>query len=176
MKRAAFTSLEVVIALFILALMTLMFVATLPIATYGARYGNSYATAASLVNHKINQLEEVGYYAMDGTQLLSKGIVDSSTPMPTANPNGMTTATLEFTDVDKLWKFFAQGQTTGGARHTGTDAPTGTIAIAPYTPSVVTVSGTNIAKVIQATVTVAWTPSGRPRSEYSVTTLIPRKK
>jgi prepilin-type N-terminal cleavage/methylation domain-containing protein len=175
-KRRGFTLLEITVALVIFAIMILMFVATIPIATRSAKYGNTYAVASSLALHKINQLEGLGYTQMDGTLLETKKVIDPGWSGNTPNTKGMETITAEFTDSDKLWKFFPGGETTTGVRNTGAGAPKGIIVLEPLTESKKTVAGTEIATLIRATITIEWEVARKPISRFTVTRLIPQNK
>jgi prepilin-type N-terminal cleavage/methylation domain-containing protein len=175
-KRRGFTLLEITIALVIFAIMILMFAATIPIATRSAKYGNTYAVASSLALHKINQLEGLGYTQMDGPLLEVKQVIDSGWTGNTPNPNGMETITAEFTDADKLWKFFPGGETTTGTRNTGAGAPKGIIKLEPLAESKKMVGGTEIATIIRASITIEWEVARKPTSRFTVTRLIPQNK
>jgi prepilin-type N-terminal cleavage/methylation domain-containing protein len=174
--RRGFTLLEITIALMIFAIMILMFAATIPIATRATKYGNTYAVASSIALHKVNQLEGLGYTQMDGTVLQTKGVLDSGWAGNTPNTRGMEAITGEFTDADKLWKFFPGGESTTGLRNTGIDAPKGSITLEPFMPSVKTISGTQVASLIRATITIEWRVAKNPISKFTVTRLIPQTK
>jgi prepilin-type N-terminal cleavage/methylation domain-containing protein len=175
-RHRGFTLLEITVALVIFAIMILMFVATIPIATRSAKYGNTYAVASSLALHKINQLEGLGYTQMDGPVLEAKKVIDPDWAGNTPNPKGMEAITAEFTDTDKLWKFFPGGETTTGVRNTGAGAPKGFITLEPLEESKKMKGGTEIATVIRATITIEWEVARKPISRFTVTRLIPQNK
>ena len=160
----------------IFTIMILLFAAIIPIATRSTKYGNTYAVASSMALHKINQLESLGYTQMDGAVLETKQVVDSGWSGASPNPNGMETVSGEFTEVDKLWKFFPGGETSSGTRNTGAEAPKGILTLEPWTASVQTIGGIKIASLIRATVTLEWQVGKNPRSKFTVTRLIPKAK
>lgn len=90
--RRGFTLVEPLVGIFILALTGAMFYALMPTATKtGKMVGNS-SQAASLVQHKIDQLRGVGYGRLTYKELSNAGIVDTS-------PN---TSPFSFKVVDNL--------------------------------------------------------------------------
>jgi prepilin-type N-terminal cleavage/methylation domain-containing protein len=175
-SKSGFTLLEITIALIIFAVMILMFVATIPIATRATKYGNNYGVASSLALHKINQLEALGYTQMDGPILQAQNVIDAGWTGNTPNTYGMETISAEFTEADKLWKFFPGGETTTGTRNTGADAPSGTIVLEPLAASVKTKSGIDIASLVRATITIRWKVGQNPTSKFTVTRFIPKTK
>ena len=175
--KNAFTILEVVMALVVLMFMAIMVTAVVPISLRTVRTSSDFTQATSLVQHKVNQLQDAGYTSITGPGLGQSGlkIIDGTPGTPATNTLGDATATFEFTDADKLWQYFAGGRDDTGVRVTNATSPRGYLYIAPYAPS----SYTNAASVteyglIRATVTVQWWTSKGQMQSFSATTLIPR--
>lgn len=164
-------------SLIIVLFMVLMVAAVVPSSLRTSRYSADYSQAASLVQHKVNQLQDAGYNAMTGPSLGGGGlkIVDGSPGSPATNPLGDQSATFEFTDRDYLWQYFPGGMDDSGAQVTGTGSPHGYIYLAPYAPSAYTnTAGATEYGLIRATVTVQWWTSKGNMQSFSGTTLIPR--
>ena len=168
-----FTIIEVMLALFIFLMMTLMFAAVVPTAARSARYANAHAYAAVICQRKIDQLTEAGWDKLNQTDLLSLGIIDS-TP---ATTNGNATI-YYFSDnnssgntnnPDNLNQFFSGGTNSA-------TKPTGTIRIEPWSEgnATVTIGGVPTTVLDKVTVTIAWRDGrGAPQS-FSMTTLMTR--
>lgn len=173
----AFTIMEVVLSLLIVLFMVVMVAAVVPSSLRTSRYSTDFSQAASLVQHKINQLQDAGYNGMNAPNLGGHGlaIIDGSPNSPATNPLGDQSVTFEFTDRDKLWQSFAGGVDATGARITGSNTPRGYIYLAPYSPSAYTnTAGATEYGLIRATVTVQWWTSKGNMQAFSGTTLIPR--
>jgi type II secretory pathway pseudopilin PulG len=173
----AFTITEVVLSLLIVLFMVVMVAAVVPSSLRTSRYSADFSQAASLVQHKINQLQDAGYNGMNGPNLGGSGlaIVDGSPSAPATNPRGVETVTFEFTDRDKIWQYFAGGMDSTGVQLTGANSPHGYIYLAPYAPSAYTnAAGASEYGLIRATVTVQWWTSKGNMQAFSGTTLIPR--
>ena len=175
--RSAFSIVEVVLSLVVLMFMVLLVAAVLPISLRNARYNADFSQATSLVQHKLNQLQDAGYANMTGPLLGSTGlsIVDGSPNTPASNGLGAASATFEFTERDHLWEFFSGGMDAEGNRVTHGNIPRGYLYIAPYSPSAYTNAvGQTEYGLIRATVTVQWWTSKGNLQSLSGTTLIPR--
>ncbi|WP_309721785.1 hypothetical protein [Armatimonas sp.] len=175
--KNAFTILEVVLALVVLMFMAIMVTAVVPISLRTVRTSSDFTQATSLVQHKVNQLQDAGYTNLTGPGLGQNGleIVDGTPGTPATNTLGNATATFEFTDTDKLWQYFAGGMDDTGARVTNATSPRGYLYIAPYAPSSYTnAAGATEYGLIRATVTVQWWTSKGQIQSFSATTLIPR--
>ena len=176
-EKHSFTILEVVLAMVVMLFMTILVAAVVPISLRTAHYNSDFTHAASLVQHKINQLQDAGYYAIDGPTLGQNGlkIVDGTPGSPANNLNGSQSCDFEFTDTDKLWQYFSGGMDSAGNRVTDSRSPRGFIYISPYEPSQFDNAALGMKYgLIRATVTVQWwTSKGRMQS-FSGTTLIPR--
>jgi len=168
---------EVVLSLVVLMFMVLLVAAVLPISLRNSRYNSDFSQATSLIQHKINQLQDAGYTNMTGPLLGGNGlsIVDGNPGTPATNDRGTESATFEFTEHDHLWEFFNGGMDADGNRVTTGNRPRGYLYIAPYTPSAYTnAAGQPEYGLIRATVTVQWWTSKGNMQSLSGTTLIPR--
>ena len=152
--------LEVVISLLFFTMMALLTAAVVPMAARSSRQGNDFNQASSLLLHKIDQLQALGYARLDAGSLASLGVVDNAGTLPAANPNGVLSGTATFSSADKLAAYFVG---------TGTD-PKGEIALAPYAPS----ARGAIYTVIEATVTVSWRDVRGQAHSQAMRTLIPK--
>jgi type II secretory pathway pseudopilin PulG len=175
--KSAFTILEVVLSLVILLFMGIMVTAVLPITLGMTRTTSDFNHAASLVQHKINQLQDAGYTSLTGPSLGQSGlrIVDGTPATPATNATGSATATFEFTDCDRIWQYFSGGMDETGNQVVNATSPRGYLYLAPYAPSAyVNAAGVTEYGLVRATITVQWwTSKGKPQS-FSATTLIPR--
>lgn len=173
----AFTIMEVVLSLVIVLFMVVMVAAVVPSSLRTSRYSADYSQAASLVQHKINQLQDAGYSGMTGPNLGGNGldIVDGNPSTPATNTLGDQTASFEFTQRDHLWQYFQGGMDSTGAQVTGANSPRGYIYLAPYGPSAYTnTAGATEYGLVRATVTVQWWTSKGNMQSFSGTTLLPR--
>lgn len=94
--NAGFSLVEVVIGIFILAMTATIFGALVPSALKTGKMMGNHQQAASLVQHKVDQLRGVGYGRLTYAELKNAGIVDSS---PTGSP-------YSFKTVDGLASLF----------------------------------------------------------------------
>jgi hypothetical protein len=164
---------EVVMALFILLMMTLMVAAVLPITTRMTRSSNTYASALAICQRKIDQLQEAGWGKLDTTSLLALGIIDSTAPVISGdvatytftNNNNPTPGAPNPADksYDNLGDFFPG---------TGANAPTGTIRVQTMEGGTVNISDYNQPVMRRVTVTVSWQEPVGPRQTFSMTALI----
>jgi len=84
----AFTLVEVMTALMVFVVIVLIFGTSLPVTRQTSRMNGQYTQAASLCQHKIDQLRGMGYGKLTYTSLKSSGVIDAS---PTASPFSFTT-------------------------------------------------------------------------------------
>ena len=163
---------EAVFSLFLLLLMALLLAATLPVSARSTRMSADYIAAQALVNEKITELQNLGYGEINGPSLgqNGEGIVDGTPAEPTAaqNADGSKVFSLPFTDCEAI------NDAIGVRATTGTNAPSGTIAFAPYIPSGVTTNGATTYSLIRATVYIRWRDSRGQARQASGTTLIPK--
>ena len=176
-QRSGFTFVEVMLAMMVLTSILVIVGATLPVMARSARYATDFNQAQSLVMHKIAQLQEAGYDKIEGSDLnqSSLDIVDGTDTAPLNNANGDQSATLEFTLVDNLWRFFPGGTNSSGTQNTtSTTRPRGYIFIEPFTPSAIVNGSSTTYNLIRITVTVQWWGWGSRNQmhDYSASTLI----
>jgi Flp pilus assembly protein TadG len=166
-----FTLFEVILALFIFLMMSLMFSAVVPTAARSARYGNSYNYAVALAQRKVDQLQEAGWGKLNETDLRSLGIIDAS-----AGVSNGTATTYSFTtnntatnaaNADNLAQYFPGG-TSPATR------PTGTIRVEPWAPSTVFVGGVPQDTLKRITVTISWRDARGAPSSFSISSLVTR--
>jgi prepilin-type N-terminal cleavage/methylation domain-containing protein len=81
--RPGYSLIEVIVAMTLFSLATLVFAALFPAAARTSRMNNQYAQAVSLAQHKIDQMRAVGYGRLDYTDLLAASIIDAT---PNASP------------------------------------------------------------------------------------------
>ena len=143
-----------------LTMMTLMFAAVFPMAVRGAQYSSNYAQAATLAQHKLDQLRSAGFSRLftptGDNSLTSLNIIDAVNA-----PNS-----YDFTTADSL----VSSGTTQGYFPPGS---AGTVTIVDYasTPTGAAngVPGNTLAYV---TVTLVWTNTGVANSSYSTSAVI----
>ena len=111
-SRRGFTWLELLVAIFIVAMSGAIFAGLLPMAGKTQMMAGNYQQAASLLQHKLDQLRAVGYGRLNYDELSDAGIVDAS-------PSNLP---YEFDQVDNLTSVFKSA--------------TGTIAIATYSSDI----------------------------------------
>lgn len=160
-RRQGFTLIELTIGFLVFWMIILLFGAIFPVAMRGSNAGSSYAQAAQIAQHKIDQCRQQGYtniYDISGggaviTHLSQIGIVDA-TPAAVQNPSGFPadSVSYSFTNVDNLGN---------GAPLPGS---TGTLTIGPPAGPL---AGT--AQVVMVTVTIAW-PKASGQGAGSLTT------
>jgi prepilin-type N-terminal cleavage/methylation domain-containing protein len=81
--RRGFTLVEIVVAVFLLAMAVLMFGAFYPTAARTSRMSGNHSQAISEVQHKVDQLRAVGYGRLTYSELRAASIIDAS---PNASP------------------------------------------------------------------------------------------
>ncbi len=158
-----FTIAEVALALIVFAMMTVMFAAVFPMAVRGAQYSSNYAQAATLAQHKLDQLRSAGYSRLFNdpqntalTKLTGLNIVDA------VNADG----SYDFTTADSLDN---SGTTTGYFP----PGSTGTVTIVDYaTTPAGAADGAPSNVLAYVTVKFVWTNTGSANSSYSASTII----
>jgi prepilin-type N-terminal cleavage/methylation domain-containing protein len=100
--RPGFSLVEVLVAMTLFSIATLVFAALFPAAARTSRMNNNYAQAVSLAQHKIDQLRAVGYGRLNYTDLLAAGIIDAS---PVTSPYRFDQQSVADT-ADDLANFF----------------------------------------------------------------------
>jgi len=146
-----FTLAEVVLALMVFLMMTLMFAAVFPIAIRAAHYSNDYAQAALLAQHKVDQLRSAGIDKLNFSDLTGLGIVDQ-------NPDA-TGPSYTFTGVDNLDSFFPNGTT-------------GVISVTDYSTLSHVSNPPPAGTVYVVTVTLTWPGSGTVSGSYSTSAMM----
>lgn len=153
-SRHGFTIAEVALAMIIFTMMTLMFAAVFPMAVRGAQYSSNYAQAATLAQHKLDQLRSAGYSRLftptGNNSLTSLSIIDS------VNVDG----SYDFTSADSL----INNGTTKGYFPPGS---TGTVTVSNYTAN-----GAPNGTLAYVTVKLVWTNTGIASSSYSASAII----
>jgi prepilin-type N-terminal cleavage/methylation domain-containing protein len=81
--RPGYSLVEVIVAMTLFSLATLVFAALFPAAAKTSKMNNLYAQAVSLAQHKVDQMRAVGYGRLNYTDLLAAGIIDAT---PNASP------------------------------------------------------------------------------------------
>ena len=159
-RQRGFTIMEVVLAMTVFLMMTLMFAAAFPLTVRAAQSSSNYAQATQVAQHKIDQLRAAGYGSLNGAALAGLGIIDSATAVtnPAGLPAGSTS--YSFTTVDNLVG-------TAASPLSGYFAPgsTGTVTISPDSNSG---SGT----VLDVSVLISWTGGSGASGNYSVSAVI----
>ncbi|MDQ2799699.1 MAG: prepilin-type N-terminal cleavage/methylation domain-containing protein [Armatimonadota bacterium] len=157
LARRGFTMMEVMLALTVFLLMTLMFAAAFPVVLRAAQTSSNYAQAGELAQHKIDQMRAAGVAQLNYANLVNLNVIDPMAQPPTGLP-----ATFNFASVDNL----ANGNGTSGYFPTGS---TGTITIVDYhTVNAAVPAG----QVDYVTVTIAWPGGGNAAGSYKVSAMI----
>lgn len=108
----AFTLIEVMIAMMVIASGAVILYAVAPMAAKTGKMVGNYQQAASIVQHKIDQLRGVGYGRLVYDEMLDAGIIDAA---PNASP-------YSFATVDALTSVYKTA--------------TGTLEVADYNANV----------------------------------------
>lgn len=165
-QGAGFTLMEIVLALTIFTMMTLMFAAVFPIAVRGAQFSNYYNQATLLGQHKIDQIRSAGFSVLQdptGSQststssLVSRNIIDSNSLSGSTVPY-----TAAFTAIDNL----ASSGTVQGLFPAGS---TGTLSVVDYHTLNAAVPAN---KVDYVTVTINWSGAGLSTGSYQVSAVV----
>ena len=85
--KLGFTLIEVMVAIFLVALGAIMYSALMPMAAKGSRMVSNYQQASSLVQNKIDEVRAVGYGRINYANLQAAGIIDAT---PTSSPYSFT--------------------------------------------------------------------------------------
>lgn len=109
--RRGFSLVEVVVAVFLLAMAVLMFGAFYPTASRSSRMSGNHSQAISEVQHKVDQLRAIGYGRLTYSELRAAGVID-------ATPN---TLPYSFTAVDGLQNLLPNASGTINISPAGTD-------------------------------------------------------
>lgn len=91
-RQAGHTLVEVMLALFMLTVCTIIFGSTLPAAFESRAKADNYNMATSLAQKQLEAIRSVGFDNCSASALASRGLIDSSTPV--------STDTFSFTSVD----------------------------------------------------------------------------
>lgn len=110
--RRGHTLVEVMIAIFVVASCALMFSALVPPSVKTEKMVGNYQQAASLVQHKVDQLRAVGFGRLTYSELSDAGIIDQS-------PNSLP---FSFVGVDELNSIYP--------------SPTGTVMVEDFSANV----------------------------------------
>jgi len=94
-RKYGFSLAEVIIAIFLIALGAVMLGAMFPMASKTGKMVGNHEQAASIVQHKIDQLRGVGYGRLTFSELYDAGIIDNKSTQP-----------YEFTQADELAKIY----------------------------------------------------------------------
>ena len=94
MRRRGFSLIEVLIAIFLVVTCMMIVVATMPIATASRTKADLVSRATGLAQKQIEALRGVSYPNLTPTQMLTYGLIDSTTPV--------ATNTYSFTNADAL--------------------------------------------------------------------------
>lgn len=132
-RSRGFSLTEVIIALFVFSLLTIIFAGSLMVSNAATGINGQYAQALSLCQHKIDQLRAVGYGRLTFSELEDAEIIDSS---PTTSPyrftvrdgvadilpNGTTSVTIANSASDSRVKIVTVTVTWRSASHRVTNS------------------------------------------------------
>ena len=104
-RKSGFTLIEALVAILVISMTAGIFFSLIPMAFKTGKMVGSHQQAASLVQHKIDQMRGVGFGRLNYSELVDAGVID---PTPASSP-------FSFRDVDGLGSIYAK--------------PTGTITI-----------------------------------------------
>lgn len=111
-RRRGFSLVEVMVSIFLVAATGAVFYGLAPMAARTGKMVGNYQQAASMVQHKVDQLRGVGFGRLTYSELRNAGIVDT---LPNTSP-------YRFNTVDSLTSLFP--------------AATGTITVTDYNANV----------------------------------------
>jgi type II secretory pathway pseudopilin PulG len=112
-KRSGFTLVEAVVSMMIVAASAGVFFALLPMSFKTGKMVGTHQQAASLIQHKVDQMRGVGYGRLSYAELKDAGIIDASPgsqPYSFKTVDGLTaiysvpTATITITDYSATVK------------------------------------------------------------------------
>ena len=173
-SRQGFSLVEVMLALVIFTMMTLMFAAVFPVALRAAKYSANYSQAALIAQHKMDQVRGGGFDKLDYASLRGLGVVDALA----SAPSSVTPQAYSFSGVDNL---LGNGTGTAGVFPPGsmavlvvTDYSTSTPVTLPdgttYTPR--SSSSLDPGSVRLATILIRWQGAGTAPATYTASALI----
>lgn len=136
-RRRGFSLTEVIIALFVLALLITLFAGSMMVSNAATGLNGQYAQALSLCQHKMDQLRAEGYGKLDWTDL--HGLVLDETPI---------TSPYSFAQIDDIASVLALKDKQGNI----VQKPTATVSI---------VDSPTDNRVRIVTVTVSWRSTSR---------------
>lgn len=166
-SQSGFTLMEVVLAMVIFLMMSVMFAAVFPIAVRAGKLSNNYAQAAQLAQHKIDQVRAAGINKLGYSDLNAAQIID-----PMATPPSGLPATYTFTAVDGL----APSGGNGGYFPPGS---TGTLTISDYNAYLTSqgkVSPVPTGVMDYITINIQWSGGGVSSGSYTTSALIIKMK
>lgn len=91
-KIAAFTLVEVVFSVFVIAMCALVVASTMPVATMSRTKADQLTRASDIAEKEMECIRGAGFVNATPSQMASEGLIDSSTPI--------STNTYSFTNVD----------------------------------------------------------------------------
>lgn len=157
-----FTIAEVALALIVFTMMTVMFAAVFPMAVRGAQYSSNYAQAATLAQHKLDQLRSAGYSRLfDDPQNTALAKLTGLNIVDAVNPDG----SFDFTTSDSL----VNDGVTHGYFPPGSS---GTVTIVDYAATPAGAAGAPGNALAYVTVKFVWTNTGSANSSYSASAII----
>lgn len=165
--QTGFTLVEIMLALFVFGMITLLFGAIFPVASRAGHTAGNYAEAAMIGQRKIDQCRQAGYANIYGSgvsnKMIALGIIDN--PQPSGFPivNGATT-TYSFTLADKL----VTNGTVPGYFQAGT---TGILSIGPV-PNGAGWNAPSIGQAVLVKATLQWASGPQGSGLYTSSTLI----
>lgn len=164
-RRQGFTLVEITIAFLIFTLMTLACAAVFPVALQAGHAGSSYAQAALIAQHKVDQCRQQGYssiYAGSGAvvaKLSSLGIVDAGSGHTGQAGYPVGSVSYAFTVTDD----FATSNLPPGTTGTLIVGPPNTGAAPAWTP---------VGPIVQVTVVIAWPAGTQAAGGFTTHTLV----
>lgn len=93
-RQRGFSLIEVLIAIFLVVMCSMIVVATMPIATASREKADLMSKATGIAQKQIEALRGVGYPNLVPSRMLTLGLIDSMTPV--------ATNTYSFTNADTL--------------------------------------------------------------------------
>lgn len=101
-RSRGFTLTEITIALFVFALLTILFASSMVVNTAASGLNGQYAQALSLCQHKIDQLRAIGYGRLNYTEMKDPDFIIDASP---------TTSPYSFAGVDGVNALFKNATT-----------------------------------------------------------------
>lgn len=162
-----FTLMEVMLAMVVFLMMSLMFAAVFPVAVRAGKLSSNYAQATQIAQHKIDQLRAAGVGKLGYSSLNAAQIVD-----PMASPPAGLPATYTFTTVDGL----ASNGTNNGYFPPGSG---GTITIRDYNAYLTSLGAASpvpAGVMDYVTINIQWSGGGVSSGSYTTSALIIKMK